>query len=308
MKYNRFIARVFWTAALTFLTLQAQASIPNSRTIVSRLAKNSGRGVYVIDQEVRFSGPEGLVLRERWLVQNAEAMRLTVQGEKAGEFRYDALYKDGRRTSSTPALLFSSDPTKTEPGKDPRTLNVSGDFFEPYLYFRSSAKFLEYFVRAKILPPSSLSKDRARIANINTYKPTPEVAVRLGRTAGTVAWVFGEPTPVDGKTAYPGAWIEQDAFLLRKLRLPSQAEMSLADHAAAGGGLKLARERTIVWRSNDPSVIEPRAATIKVISVKNLPEKSLAPQFLPTSISASELKSARLPDAAVAREFYSRFR
>lgn len=293
----------------TFLVTEASlAAIPSSRTIVTRLAKNSGRGVYVIDQEVRFSGPEGLVMRERWLIQHAESMRLTVQGEKSGEFRYDALYKDGRRTSTTPALLFSTDPAKTEPGKDARTLNVGADFFEPYLYFRSSAKFLEYFVKSKILPPSAASKDRARIANINTYKPVPEVGVRLGRTAGAVAWVFGEPTPVDGKTAFPGAWIEQDAFLLRKLRLLSQAEMSLSEHAAAGGGLKLARERTIVWRSNDPSVTEPRAATIKVLSVKHLPEKSLATQFLPTSISASELKSARLPDAAVAREFYSRFR
>lgn len=290
------------------LTEICLASIPSSRTIATRLAKNSGRGVYVVDQEVRFSGPEGLVLRERWLVQNAESMRLTVQGEKSGEFRYDALYKDGRRTSTTPALLFSSDPAKTEPGKDPRTVNVSADFFEPYLYFRSSAKFLEYFVKSKILPASAATKDRVRITNINTYKPTPEVGVRLGRTAGIVAWVFGEPTPVDSKAAFPGAWIEQDAFLLRKLRLQSQAEMSLSEHAAAGGGLKLARERTLVWRSNDPSVIEPRAATIKVISVKNLPEKSLANQFLPTSISAGELKSARLPDAAVAREFYSRFR
>lgn len=297
---------VFFLSAFIFAEATL-ASIPSSRTIVSRLARNSGRGVYVVDQEVRFSGPEGLVLRERWLVQNAESMRLTVQGEKSGEYRYDALYRDGRRTSTTPALLFSSDPAKTEPGRDPRTLNVGADFFEPYLYFRSSAKYIEYFIRSKILPPSAAG-GRARITNINTYKPTPEVGVRLGRTAGTVAWVFGEPTPVDGKTAFPGAWIEQDAFILRKIRLASQAEMSLSEHAAAGGGLKLARERTIVWRSNDPSVLEPRAATIKVISVKNLPEKSLAPQFLPTSISASELKSARLPDAAVAREFYSRFR
>lgn len=305
-------SRLFFSL-LVFMTMvvfteTSFASIPSSRTIVMRLAKNSGRGVYVVDQEVRFSGPEGLVLREKWLVQNAESMRLSVQGEKSGEFRYDALYKNGRRTSTAPALLFSADPLKTEPGKDARTTNVGADFFEPYLYFRSSAKFLEFFVKSKILPPSAAAKDRPRITNINNYKPVPEVGVRLGRTAGTVAWVFGEPTPVDGKTAFPGAWIEQDAFILRKLRLISQAEMTLSEHAAAGGGLRLARERTIVWRSNDPSLTEARAATIKVLSVKHLPEKSLATQFLPTSISAAELKSARLPDAAVTREFYSRFR
>lgn len=283
------------TALIVFAFTHADAAIPHSKTIVSRLARNSGRGVYVVEQEVRFAGPEGLVLKERWLVQNGDTMRLIVQGPKGGEFRWDALYNGGRRTASV------------EAGKDARTTNISGDFFEPYLYQRYSAKYFDAFVRNKILPPSA-ARERPRIANISTYKPAPETAVRFGRSGGVVAWVFGEPTPVDNASQFPGAWIEQDTFLLRKLRLLSQAEMTLSNHMNAGGGLKLARERSIVWKSTDPNVAEARSATIKVTSVKNLPDKSLAPQFLPTSISAGELKSAHLPDAAIVREFYSRFR
>lgn len=305
------VATMFFLAAAS----TADAAIPHSRTIVSRLAKNSGKGVYVIDQEVRFSGTEGVVLKERWLVQNAEAMRLTVQGEKPGDFRFDALYKDNRRTSTAPAAIFAPSSTspnpelaaKVEPGKDPKTTGMPSDFFEPYLFFRTSSKFLEYFVKAKILPPSA-ARERPRIGNIATYKPAPEVGVRLGRVAGTVAWVFGEPTPVDAKTAFPGAWIEQDSFLLRKIRHMSQSEMTLGEHAPGGGGLRLARERSIIWRSNDPNVTEPRAVTIKVTSVKNYPDKSLAAQLLPTSITASELRAARLPEAPIVREFYTRFR
>lgn len=284
----------------------AHAAIPHSKTIVSRLARNSGRGVYIVEQEVRFAGPEGIVLKERWLVQNGDNMRLIVQGQKAGDFRWDALYRDGRRTATTPAAP-STTGTIGEPGKETRTTHVSPDFFEPYLYQRYSAKYFDAFVRNKILPPSA-AQDRPRIANINTYKPAPETAVRYGRSGGVVTWVFGEPTPVDNATQFPGAWIEQDTFLLKKLRLLSQAEMTLSNHTNGGGGIKLARERSIVWKSNDPNVTEPRSATIKVTSVKNLPDKSLAPQFLPASISTSELKSARLPDATIVREFYSRFR
>ncbi len=303
------------TALSATLASIAEAAIPHSRTIISRLAKNSGRGVYVVDQEVRFSGTEGVVLKERWLVQNAEVMRLTVQGEKPGDFRFDALYKDNRRTSTAPAAIFAPASTspnpelaaKVEPGKDPKTTALPADFFEPYLFFRTSAKYLEHFVKAKILPPSA-ARERPRIGNIATYKPTPEVGVRLGRAAGAVAWVFGEPTPVDAKNAFPGAWIEQDSFLLRKIRHMSQSEMTLGEHAPSGGGLRLARERSIVWRSNDPNVTEPRAVTIKVTSVKNYPDKSLAAQFLPTSITTGELRAARLPDAPIVREFYTRFR
>lgn len=293
----------------------ADAAIPNSRTIVSRLAKNSGRGVYLVEQDVRFSGPEGIILKERWLLQNAEVMRLIVQSEKPGEFRYDALYRDNRRISTAPTAIFlpantSPNPelaAKVEPGKDPKTTAMPVDFFEPYLYFRTTAKYLEHFVKQKILPPSA-ARERPRISNIATYKPAPEIGVRLGRTGGSVAWVFGEPTPVDAKNAFPGAWIEQDSFLLKKIRHLSQAEMTLSEHSPAGGGLRLARERSIVWRSGDANITEPRVVTIKVTSVKNYPDKTLAPQFLPSSISAAELRSARLPDAAIVREFYTRFR
>lgn len=294
-------------ASFFVMKSSAEAAIPHSKTIVSRLARNSGRGVYVVEQEVRFAGPEGIVLKERWLVQNGDNMRLIVQGPKAGDFRWDALYREGRRTATAPAAASMTGAAIGEPGKEARTTNVSGDFFEPYLFQRYSAKFFEAFVKNKILPASA-ARERPRIANIATYKPTPEPAVRLGRTGGVVAWVFGEPTPVDNANQFPGAWIEQDTFLLRKLRLLSQAEMTLANHSNAGGGLKLARERAIVWKSADPNISEPRSATIRVLSVKNLPEKSLAPQFLASSITTSELKSARLPDAPIVREFYSRFR
>ena len=300
--------------ATAVLPTETFAAIPHSKTIVSRLAKNNGRGVYIVEQELRFSGPEGLVLKERWLVQNSDVMRLIVQSPKTAgdsqvaDFRWDALYHNGRRIATSPAApIPAGEPGRlTEPGA-PKTTQIPGDFFEPYLYFRSSSKYFEAFVKNKILPPSA-ARERPRIANIATYKPAPETAVRLGRSGGTVSWVFGEPTPVDNAHQFPGAWIEQDTFLLKKLRLLSQAEMTLNNHVNSGGGLKLARERSIIWKSPDTSVTEPRSVTIKVTSVRNMPDKSLAPQFAATSISAAEIKAARLPDAAVVREFYSRFR
>lgn len=304
--------------ALMFIisySVGANAAIPHSKTIVARLAKNSGRGVYVVEQELRFAGPEGIVLKERWLVQNSDVMRLIVQSPKqdlkqAADFRWDAVYREGRRTASSPAApaIASAEPGRlSEPGKDAKTTAVSAEFFEPYLFHRSSAKFFEAFIKNKILPAAA-GRERPRIANINTYKSMPEQAVRLGRSGGVVAWVFGEPTPIDNATAFPGAWVEQDTFLLKKLRLLSQAEMVLGNHANSGGGLKLARERSIIWKSSDSAITEPRSVTIRVTSVKNLPEKSLAPQFLISSISPSEIKSARLPEAAIVREFYTRFR
>lgn len=274
------------------------AAIPNSRTIVSRLARNSGKGVFVIEQEVRFAGGlQPVTVKERWLVQNAENMRLIVQGTKPGEYRWDALYRDGKRMA----------PPLTEAPKEAKTSNAPIEFMEPLLFYRTSAKYFEFFVKNKILPPASL-RERPKIGNLATYKPQPESSVRLSRTGGAITWAFGEPTPIDNSVAFPGAWIEQDAFFLRKVRLPSQAEMMLSEHASAGSGLKLPRERSIVWRSRDPNAAGPRSATIKVLSVKAMAEGSLAPQFQPSSIAPAEIKATKLPDDPAVHEFYSRFR
>lgn len=125
-RFLTLIAVAFATITLTLtaaalMSNEAQAAIPHSKTIVIRLAKNSGRGVYVVEQEVRFAGPEGIVLKERWLVQNSDVMRLVVQSPKSSgdikvaDFRWDALYNNGRRTATTPAASIV--PGANEPGK-----------------------------------------------------------------------------------------------------------------------------------------------------------------------------------------------
>ncbi len=294
---------MFALSSFLFGAYPASAALPSSKTIVSRMAKQNGRGVYVIEQEVQFlNAAEGNnLVKERWIIQNAEVMRLIVSkpgsNGKSSDIRWDALYRDGRRLAS---LIDTAT-------AEPKSSLISPEFLEPFLYIRSSTKFFDYFIKNKILPPTA-AKATARIANISTYKPTPEPAVRLGREAGAIAWAFGEPTPVGSTQQNPGAWIEQDAFLLRKIRLPQQTEMLMSGHAPAGAGFKLPRERTITWRAADQAVDRTLSASIKVISVKNFPEGSLAPQLQPGSITAAEAKVAHLPDDPVVKEFYARFR
>lgn len=293
------IAQIFSSLLLASLLLTgatANAAIPSSKTIVSRMAKNNGRGVYVIEQEIQFlNAAEGSnLIKERWIIQNAEVMRLIATGSG---IRWDALYRDGRRLASV------NDAASAET----KAFNISHEFLEPFLYIRSSAKFFDYFIKNKILPPSA-AKPTARIANIGTYKPVSEAAVRLGREGGAIAWVFGEPTPVGSAIQYPGAWIEQDAFLLRKIRLPQQTEMTMSAHAPAGSGFKLPRERTITWRPSDKSIDAVWSATVKVLSAKSFAEGSLAPQLQGGSITPAEAKMAHLPNDPVVKDFYARFR
>ncbi len=276
-------------AALTTVTASvAQAYIPQSQTIVSRLARNHGKGYYVIEQDVQFrTSTEPVILRERWIVENGENMRLSVSAPKAGAdpIRYDAIYRDGKRTSGD--LTGAT-----------RTLPVTGEFLEGFFHARSGRTFLGSLVKSRILPPQAL-REKPRVTKIEQIKYTPDPYIRLGRTAGVVTWIFGEPSPAEGKLNAQ-AWIEQDSFTLRRLRFATDAEVVAERHSAYAANLRFPRERTVSWGDN--------SVQIRVVSVKQIPASQVGSQLDPNQVTPAVAKAARLPDLTQVREFYSRFR
>ena len=81
------------------VTSDAKAYLPSSRTIANRVVKNHGRGYYAIEQEVQIrTASEPVILRERWVVENGENMRLTVASPKSAQeaVRFDAIYRGGK--------------------------------------------------------------------------------------------------------------------------------------------------------------------------------------------------------------------
>jgi len=275
-----------------FAATSAQAYIPNSRTIAARLARNNGKGVYAIEQEVQFrTGSDSATLRERWIVENGETMRLWVSSVSGQPARFDAVYRDGKRTAPD----FAG---------NVRTANVPSEFIERYSHARTSSDFLSSLVRAQVVPQSFL-RERPRFTTANMKAETKaesagEPLVRLGRTGGVVNYVFGEPTPVDSSKNLPGAWIAQDSFELRRLRFPSQAEMTADQYGLQAGNLMFPNQRIVTWNDH--------TAVIRLISVKAVDAKTASAALNPASITTMEAKGAKLPDQAQVKEFYARFR
>jgi len=282
--------KLFVFALTSLATLAANAYVPSSRTIVGRVVRNDGKGIYAIEQDVNFrTVGEGVTLRERWVVENGETMRLTVVTPSANApqpVRIDFLYKDGRRMA--PDFKGSV-----------KTTGLPHEAIEPLFHARSSKGFFDAMSRAGLVPKEfPVAKAPFNINAKTQPPPTPEPWVRLGRTAGVVAYVFGEPTPADSTKALPGVWIEQDAFLLRKLRFPSEAEVT-ADRHSMQAGLHFPRTRVVTWGQN--------TAEIRVVSVKPLTASQAASYLNPASFQ-NDVKSARLPIDEQVKEFYSRFR
>ncbi|WP_413585731.1 hypothetical protein [Bdellovibrio sp. HCB274] len=265
------------------------AFILPTRTILQKTSDNAGNGIYAVEQEVQFAnGDESILVRETWLIENDRTMRLTVTGTKElqGNFRMQFLYVGGQRW--------------TVLNGNKKSDKIPEDFLEKYLNFRNPEIFANSLASMKIIPSGAYSK-RLTARKSEDIKYEPESWVRYSRTGGVVNYAFGTPTPEDDKNNNPGLWIEQDQFVVRKLRLPSQAEMTADNYNQFAKGLYYPRARTIRWGNN--------TATIRLISASARPATASS-QFQPNSLDMNGkldgLEKLSAKDAVI--EFYSRFR
>lgn len=264
--------------ALIWATLSF-AAIPRTSMILQRTAENAGGGYYQIDQEVQFpNGQDTLVLKETWMIENENNMKLVVTGAKE--------LKD--------QVSFAIQITNGNHVMGSTSKKASDDFIEKYFHIRSATSFAQTLSQMKLIPPNALA--RRPIRNIKDIENQPENFVRLSRTGGLVAYAFGGLAFQEKEPA--GFWIEQDQFVLRKFRLPSQVEVVSDKFSSYSRGLMFPRTRSVRWGNNQ--------VTIQTLSVTGRTKENYA-QFanrVPTRMEALKNQQA----AAIVEEFYSRFR
>lgn len=273
---------------LILLPALSHAYILPTRTILQKTAENAGSGIYAIEQEVQFqNGQEVLSLKETWLIENDRTMRLTVSGTKdlQGTIKFQFIYAGGQRHRLVEG--------------NRRTENISHEFLEKYINFRSPDIFANALVANKIIPHGAMTK-RTGVKG-SDFKNEAEKWSRLSRTGGVVNYAFGVPTPADQSSSDPGIWIEQDQFVVRKIRLPSQVEMTADNYNLFARNLHYPKSRTVRWGDH--------AVTIRLISASTRPatvNNLLQPGSLDMSQKVDGLAHLQAKDAIL--EFYSRFR
>lgn len=262
----------------------AFAYIPEYKTILSRTAENHGRGVYQIEQDVVFrSGVDTWVAKETWWIKDENNMRLQVEGRGAlkGLLQLQVIY-DGNQKH----MIDSNGSVKSA--------RVGEDWAEPIFHFRYSKNIRNKLVAQKILPAESL-RDPNRIAG----KPEtflPPSFVRLSRTGGVVNYAFGAPTPANDSTLKPGLWIEQDQFIVRKIRFPSQLTVTADQYQRFDNGFMFPKSRSYTWGS--------QSAQAQVLDVRAV--KAGAELFSPSKLTTTW--TMKIPDQEPIREFYLRYR
>ncbi len=258
----------------------AWAYIPEPSMILSRTGLNNGNGFYQLEQDVILpTESEPFILRERWTVRDEHQMRLEVEGRGflQGIVNMTLVYDSHQRH-----LVDAEGQV--------RSSRLSEDWHEPFFHFRRAATL------------------RSLLANLNILPAEDELArdfVRLSRTGGGVTYAFGTPTPVGHFQLLPGLWIEQDQFVIRKLRLPSQVLIQADDYQRFERSLWMPRLRTISWAAGS------REAKIQLTAVRALPQNAQNQQLVnPAQLKtqAKEVTPLRMGDYELIRDFYSRFR
>lgn len=285
---------ILYLAMTFFLNSTAFAYVPPYWMILSRVADNHGKNIYLVEQKVVFShGEDALVANERWSIAGENSLRLEVTGQQQLRDRLQLtyIYFNGKRYS-----VGESGQIKSE--------KISPDFFEIYFHFRASKNIKSMLVAQNIAPAISLKSEAHRYSPKTPYA-APEPYVRLARAGGVLNYAIGVPTPVSGSEPLPGIWIEQDQFVIRKLRLQSQLEINAQKYKSFSGGLWLPQERQILWGEQSVQIFLNSASTLA--NSPNL-KKTLEPSSLNATSAGTRPLPSLLPEDPVIREFYTRMR
>ncbi|MBX9767036.1 MAG: hypothetical protein K2X47_07180 [Bdellovibrionales bacterium] len=269
-------------AGFTFWANTVFAYIPDSQFIFSEAIKNHGKGPYTYETEVTFKrGPDTFTTHEKWLFDSSQ--RFSVKANGTG-FVWAALVEGGRHVSIDTTGARDADP-------------IPPDLYEPLLHTRSSGEFGQFLTSHKFVTPDAISF-RGIIKKKDSKKDLDQSShpqIRLARTDGVVAIAMGTPSLADG-TSYPMVWMDQDRFLVKKIRTPSLNEVRLSNHANFGRGLRYPRTQTLVIDGVEITIQLKKMDAVNAITNLDSQLKDIKP------------KVAEGPLAEVVTTFYSRFR
>ncbi len=249
----------------------AQAYLPEIPFILKKASSTTGRKIIQIEQEVTFKvGEEESKVDETWLIEGDKNLKLVAIGKN--------LFKDSLRLN----YLYNGKNKTFLSGKNKNVSTVSHDFFQRYLFIRSQGSFVGYL------------KD----LNIPAHDQS---TVKLSRADGVISYLIGQPSEQNLNSQI---WIGQDDFVVRKIRTPSAAEITLGQITSFPNDIFIAKAQTITWQNSQPVTVQIRIKRIDVNAGGSL--SAFYPQNL--DLPSEMAFSNKTPLTAVMEEFYSRFR
>ncbi len=274
---------------LFFVALPVWAYIPEYSMIASRAAEQHGKGSYIIEQDVTIKKEaEAFVVRETWIVNGENSMRLTIEG------------RGPLKGLVSGTILFDGNGKTFYDGTSVRSQKLGEEWLEPLFHFRNSRYFRSRLVNLKVAPQESL-KDRSPLPSDvepKDLKYEPPSFIRLARVGGAVAWAIGLNPAGGGES--PTLWLEQDQFVLRKYKSLNQVIMSAGDYNKYDETFFYPRSRTYQFSGF--------TVTIQTVKVQPATKPAGKDARFQNATLAANKETLRLPDVDGLRDFFLRFR
>lgn len=277
---------MFFNFLLTTLAISCSswAFVPSSDYLIEKAVKNAGRGFFYIEQEVVFkSDIETLTVRERWTVQDADNLRLSI---KAPGLSASFVY-DGNK-------VYSSETTGSLSSR-----RISPENIERFVHARSERALANLLLHAKIVSADPL-RVRPKPKTVTQIKYDPDPYVRLVRLDKEPSFLISYSPSANDPGSTPGIWLDQNSLAIKQIRFPSLAEVQAQQLVPLSQDLVLPRTRIVTWGQN---LVEIRLIKANSVAKTKAVEASLAPNSITTP---NQWPSTGL--VSQVREFYQRFR
>jgi hypothetical protein len=254
----------FTLTIVQLFTRVSVAYILPIETILNKTAAQAGNGIISLEQDVIFiDANKEYVIREKWLIEGDKNLKLTAvgTGELKDLFKVNYLYNNKNKTQIV--------------GKNKTVTESSREFFEKFLVVKSSDSY------------------RAYLKDLNISSK-----VRLSRAGGSICFAIGDASTE--KALSPQFWIDQDFFVLKKIRFPSEARIEFSDYKEYGD-LYYPMLKQVDWANITVKIIVTKISTKTGESIKSFYPERLE---LPSEISLNAKGALGLS----IEEFYKRFR
>lgn len=244
------------------------AYVPPTRMILERLTDNSGNGGYELVKEVRLDSTVPLIFKEVWKIENERNLRLTVTPIQSSAPALNILYTGGQK------ILIN--------GRNREVSKMPLEMSERIFHFRTVDYIAAYLTNLQVLTSALGNLDLAH----------------LNRAQGVVNYGLGKKTEADSSSLAPYIWIEQDRFVVRKVRYDSDIEMTADHFNSYAKGLTHPSDIGIKWKN--------MTARLRTLSVTS--KKWPAPTFQSSTLEDSQKFLQNSLQDPVALDFYTRFR
>ncbi len=266
---------------ILFFSSTSLAYVPRANTIIEKMVLNNGSGEYKVVREVTLQAENREIkLREQWVIAYGDKMRLEVTSlDSTNPLSFAVVFDENQRKTLSSQKAI-------------KNFKKSREFFEPLFHDRSSRSLTRRLIQQGFVPEWIQQTPPPTVADGKTIM-TPEPFVRLEPSQGSVNYALGSPTNQLASRSQPTLWIEQDSFLITKMRLGSRAEITNSNYQTFTGGLKLPSEQVISWGNH--------VAKVKLLAVER--NRSTAKEWAlnPKGLGA-------IPSDPLIKEFYTRFR